>query len=313
MSTVEANVEVPDIPVPDENDLEVTEARIARVGDLTVRRMLPMRLRRSVGAWCFIDHYGPLDVDGVTGMNVPPHPHIGLQTVTWLLRGNVLHRDSLGSEQLIKPRQLNLMTSGRGIAHAEESPAAHDPTLHGVQLWVALPDASRHIEPAFEHHAQLPQASLGGFTISVLVGDLAGASSPATAFSPIVGAQLSAAAEPARCLLPLRPDYEHVLFVARGTADVEGAQLQPGQLLYLPTGRHEVNVATPADTTVILLGGEPLGEPLLMWWNFVARTPEEIAAAAAAWRAGEFSPVGGYQGEPMPAPPLDAARLRRPR
>ena len=313
MSRIDADVEVADAPVPEDNDLELTEARDARVGAMTVRRMLPLRTRRSVGAWCFIDHYGPMDVDGVTGMNVPPHPHIGLQTVTWLLEGNVLHRDSLGSEQLIKPGQLNLMTSGRGIAHAEESPADHDLTLHGVQLWVALPDASRHVEPAFEHHAQLPQAGLGGFTISVLVGELAGASSPALAFSPIVGAQLSAAAAPASCLLPLRPDYEHVLFVATGTADVEGAPLQPGQLLYLPAGRHEVSVATPADTTLILLGGEPLGEPLLMWWNFVARTPEEIGAAAAAWRAGEFGPVGGYQGDPMPVPPLDPARLRRPR
>jgi redox-sensitive bicupin YhaK (pirin superfamily) len=312
VSTVEANVEAPGDRIQERNDLEVTEARNARVGPLTVRRMLPLRLRRSVGAWCFIDHYGPLDVDGVTGMNVPPHPHIGLQTVTWLLRGNVLHRDSLGTEQLIKPAQLNLMTSGRGIAHAEESPAVHDPTLHGVQLWVALPDASRQVGPAFEHHGQLPQTSVGGFAISVLIGDLAGASSPATAFSPIVGAQLSSAAGSARGVLPLRPDYEHALFVATGQADVEGAVLQPGQLLYLPTGRHEMTVAAPAGTTLILLGGEPLGEQLLMWWNFVARTPEEIGAAAASWRAGEFGPVGGYQGEPMQAPPLDAVRLRRP-
>jgi quercetin 2,3-dioxygenase len=313
VSTVEANVEAPGDRVPEGNDLEVTAARNARVGAMTVRRMLPLRLRRSVGAWCFIDHYGPLDVDGVTGMSVPPHPHIGLQTVTWLLRGNVLHRDSLGTEQLIRPRQLNLMTSGRGIAHAEESPEAHDPTLHGVQLWVALPDASRNVEPAFEHHGQLPQTSVGGFTISVLIGDLAGAQSPATAFSPIVGAQLSAVAGSASCLLPLRPDYEHVLFVATGQADVEGALLQPGQLLYLPAGRHKMAITAPADATLILLGGEPLGEQLLMWWNFVARTPDEIGAAAAAWRAAEFGPVGGYQGEPMQAPPLDVLRLRRSR
>jgi quercetin 2,3-dioxygenase len=312
VSTVEANVEAPGDRVPEGNDLEVTEARNARVGAMTVRRMLPLRLRRSVGAWCFIDHYGPIDVDGVTGMSVPPHPHIGLQTVTWLLRGNVLHRDSLGTEQLIKPGQLNLMTSGRGIAHAEESPQIHDPTLHGVQLWVALPDASRHVEPAFEHHGQLPQTSIGGFAISVLIGDLAGASSPASAFSPIVGAQLSAAAGSASCLLPLRADYEHAVFVATGQADVEGALLQPGQLLYLPTGRDQMALAAPAGATLILLGGEPLSEQLLMWWNFVARTPEEIAEATAAWREGEFGPVGGYQGDPLAAPPLDAARLRRP-
>jgi redox-sensitive bicupin YhaK (pirin superfamily) len=218
VSRVDADVEDLNVPVPEKNDLELTEARDARVGDMTVRRMLPLRLRRSVGAWCFIDHYGPTDVDGLTGMNVPPHPHIGLQTVTWLLTGDVLHRDSLGSEQLIRPGQLNLMTSGRGIAHAEESPADHDPTLHGVQLWVALPDASRQVDPAFEHHGELPAVSLGGFGISVLLGELAGASSPATTFSPIVGAQLSASGRAASCLLPLRPDYEHVIFVAQGQA-----------------------------------------------------------------------------------------------
>ena len=313
MSTVEANVEVPGDPVPEPVDLEVTQARNARAGDLTVRRMLPLRLRRSVGPWCFIDHYGPMDVDGVAGMNVPPHPHIGLQTVTWLLAGNVLHRDSLGTEQLIRPGQLNLMTSGRGIAHAEESPAEHDPTLHGVQLWVALPDASREVEPAFEHHDELPATSLGGFGISVLTGDLAGARSPATAFSPIIGAQLSAGDHPGDCVLPLRPDYEHAIFVAAGQASVNGARLEPGQLLYLPLGHPRANVAAPPQSTLLLLGGEPLREQLLMWWNFVARTPDEIAAATAAWRAGEFGPVGGYQGEPLPAPPLDLRLLRSPR
>jgi redox-sensitive bicupin YhaK (pirin superfamily) len=312
VSTVEANPEVTSNPVPEPHDLELTEARNARVGDMTVRRLLPLRLRRSVGAWCFVDHYGPTDVDGVAGMNVPPHPHIGLQTVTWLLAGNVLHRDSLGSEQLITPGQLNLMTAGRGIAHAEESPARHDPVLHGVQLWVALPDAGRFTKPAFEHHPQLPQNRLGGFAITVLIGELAGASSPATTFSPIVGAELTAAHRAASCLLPLRPDFEHVAFVAAGRASVDDVELAVGQLMYLPTGRPEAVLAAPAGATLMLLGGVPLGEPLLMWWNFVARTPEEIAAAAAAWRAGEFGAVGGYEGDPLPAPPLNAARLRRP-
>jgi quercetin 2,3-dioxygenase len=130
MSTVDADLEIGEAPVRG-NDLEVTEAREVRVGDIAVRRLLPLRLRRSVGAWCFVDHYGPTSVDGVAGMRVPPHPHIGLQTVTWLIQGNVLHRDSLGSEQLIRPGQLNLMTAGRGIAHSEESPVEHDPLLHG--------------------------------------------------------------------------------------------------------------------------------------------------------------------------------------
>jgi len=312
MSTIEANPEVTSSPVPEINDLELTAARDARVGAITVRRLLPLRLRRSVGAWCFVDHYGPMDVDGVAGMNVPPHPHIGLQTVTWLLAGTVLHGDSLGTEQLIRPGQLNLMTAGRGIAHAEESPKVHDPTLHGVQLWVALPDVSRHVQPGFEHHQELPQAGLGGFAITVFMGELAGAGSPAITFSPIVGAELTAAGRPANCLLPLRPDFEHVAFVAAGRASVDDVQLAVGQLLYLPVGRPEAIFAAPPGSTLILLGGVPLGEQLLMWWNFVARTPEEIATATAAWGAGEFGPVGGYCGDPLPAPPLDAARLHRP-
>ena len=149
MSTVDA-----DVTVPDAAEAELTLARVARAGDLEVRRLMPLRRRRSVGAWCFVDHYGPMSVDGVAGMQVPPHPHIGLQTVTWLLAGNVLHRDSLGSEQLIRPGQLNLMTAGRGIAHSEESPEDHDPALHGVQLWLALPGPDRDVAPAFEHHAR---------------------------------------------------------------------------------------------------------------------------------------------------------------
>jgi redox-sensitive bicupin YhaK (pirin superfamily) len=310
VSTVEADVEVAQAPVCTDG-LELTDARQAQVGDMTVRRLLPLRLRRSVGAWCFVDHYGPMSVDGVAGMQVPPHPHIGLQTVTWLFAGNVLHRDSLGSEQMIRPGQLNLMTSGRGIAHAEESPGEHDPQLHGVQLWVALPDAHRHVAPAFEHHAELPTTAASGFTVTTFMGELGAERSPATAFSPIVGAELIAA-ERTQARIPLTSDFEHVIFVAAGSAEVEGTSLRPGQLLYLSTGRERATVAADAGGRLILLGGIPLGEPLLMWWNFVARTPGEIEAATADWRAGRFGDVGGYQGDPLPAPPLNAARLRAP-
>jgi len=295
--------------------LEVTGAREARVGDMTVRRLLPLRLRRSVGAWCFADHYGPMSVDGVAGMQVPPHPHIGLQTVTWLVSGNVLHRDSLGSEQMIKPGQLNLMTAGRGIAHSEESPAEHDPQLHGVQLWVALPEAARQADPAFEHHADLPATGVGGFQITVFIGSLAGAESPARAFSEIVGAEIVSARDTrdARGRIPLTPAYEHVMFVTAGSAEIEGTALRRGSLLYLSAGREQVSVAAAAGARLLLLGGVPLGESLLMWWNFVARTPEEVAAAVADWREGRFGRVGGYRGDPLPAPPLDTARLRAAR
>jgi redox-sensitive bicupin YhaK (pirin superfamily) len=311
MSAVEADLDAAEIPVTHDG-VEVTDARQATVGDIAVRRLLPLRLRRSVGAWCFVDHYGPASVDGVTGMNVPPHPHIGLQTVTWLMAGNVLHRDSLGSEQMIRPGQLNLMTAGRGIAHAEESPADHDPLLHGVQLWVALPEQSRLAEPAFEHHVELPAARAGGLDVTVLLGSLAGATSTATTFSEIVGAQLSAARD-VRGGMEVNPSFEHVVFVTAGAAEVAGSELRPGSLEYLPPGREQIQIAAREGTTAMLLGGVPLGEQLLMWWNFVARTPEEIQAAAADWRAGRFGEVGGYAGEPLAAPPLDLARLIRRR
>ena len=315
MSTLDTDLDAIVRPVMADG-LELTRARIAAVGDMSVRRLLPLRMRRSVGAWCFIDHYGPMSVDGVTGMAVPPHPHIGLQTVTWLMAGNVLHRDSLGSEQMIRPGQLNLMTAGRGIAHAEESPAAHDPLLHGVQLWVALPDASRLTEPDFEHHAELPVTQAGGLAITVLLGSLAGPPgapglrSPATTFSDIVGAELAAATD-VRERIALEPAFEHVVFVTSGAASVAGIELAPGSLLYLPPGRDILTVMAAAGTAAMLLGGVPLGEPLLMWWNFVARTPQEIAAAVAGWQQGMFGEVGGYAGPPLAPPPLDAARLAR--
>jgi quercetin 2,3-dioxygenase len=309
VSTVDAELEIAEAPVVAAG-VELTEAREAHVGDMAVRRLLPLRLRRSVGAWCFIDHYGPMSVDGVTGMRVPPHPHIGLQTVTWLISGNVLHKDSLGSEQMIRPGQLNLMTAGRGIAHAEESPAERDPSLHGVQLWVALPDASRHTEPAFAHHPQLPAAGIGGFDVTVFIGSFGDVRSPAVTFSEIVGAELAAARD-ASGVIPLATPYEHVIFVATGSARVDGTVLRPGQLLYLAVGRDQAGVSAAAGSRLFVLGGVPLGERLLMWWNFVARTPEEITAAAAGWREGRFAAVADYDGEPMPAPPLDAVRLRR--
>jgi quercetin 2,3-dioxygenase len=309
VSTVDAQLEVQRTPVKTP-DAEITEAREAQVGDMAVRRLLPLRLRRSVGAWCFVDHYGPMSVDGVTGMRVPPHPHIGLQTVTWLISGNVLHRDSLGSEQVIRPGQLNLMTAGRGIAHSEESPADHDPSLHGVQLWVALPDASRHTEPAFAHHAELPVTGIGGFEVTVFAGSLAGARSPAATFSEIVGAELAAPRD-ASGSIPLAHEHEHVIFVAIGQARVDVTVLRPGQLLYLGPGHDQVNMTALAGGRLFLLGGVPLGEPLLMWWNLVARTPAEIEATVADWREGRFGTVAGYHGEPLPAPPL--TNLRPPR
>jgi redox-sensitive bicupin YhaK (pirin superfamily) len=166
-------------PAPSTHVVEVTPSREALVGDSTVRRALPTRGRRTVGPWCFLDHAPEALVDARrAGMRVGPHPHIGLQTVTWLLDGEVVHRDSIGSEQSIRPGQLNLMSAGRGVVHAEETPASYRGRLHGVQLWVAQPERTRHGPPAFEHHGELPRVELDNAIATVIVGAFAGTPSP---------------------------------------------------------------------------------------------------------------------------------------
>lgn len=164
---------------------ELLSPRQVKLGGSTeVRRLLPNLGRRMIGAWAFVDHYGPDDIADEPGMQVPPHPHMGLQTVSWLHEGEVLHRDSTGSLQTIRPRELGLMTSGRAISHSEESPRSHARYLHGAQLWVALPDAHRHTDPRFEHHADLPTVTAPGLSATVLLGALDGAASPGTTYTP---------------------------------------------------------------------------------------------------------------------------------
>ncbi len=208
--------------------VDVFEARKAAIGDGTeVRRLLPQRALRTIGAWCFLDHYGPDDVSAGLGMQVPPHPHTALQTASWLFSGLVLHRDSLGTEQLIRPGELNLMTSGRGIAHSEESPADRPATLHGVQLWIALPDAHRFTEPSFAHHAGLPVLEIGGATVTVVAGEFGGQRSPATVYSPLVGLEI-AVPEGGAVTLPLRPDFEHGVLAVDGRPRWPGRRSSPG-------------------------------------------------------------------------------------
>jgi redox-sensitive bicupin YhaK (pirin superfamily) len=275
-----------------------------------VRRLLPTLGRRMVGAWCFVDHYGPDDITGEPGMQVPPHPHIGLQTVSWLLDGEVLHRDSLGNEQLIRPGELGLMTAGRAIAHAEQSPVRHPALLHGAQMWVALPDTARAVAPAWQHHHELPALTDGGLTATVILGDLAGARSPGRTYSPLVGVDL-ALAPGARALLPVEADFEYAVLSASGFAEVDGTVLEPGALLYLGCGRHDLRLASEPGARLLLLGGEPFAEQIVMWWNFVARTGEEIVEARDAWmRGSRFGTVHDYAGAPLAAPPLPATPLK---
>ncbi|MFG1954522.1 pirin family protein [Micromonospora sp. NPDC048830] len=276
----------------------------------TVRRLLPQRQRRMVGAWCFVDNFGPDDVADRPGMEVPPHPHTGLQTVTWLLDGEIVHRDSLGNVQPIRPGQLNVMTSGHGIAHSERSPAAHPPVMHGVQLWVALPDAARAGAADFAHHADLPVWRDGDLDVTLLAGEIAGERSPAVVHTPLVGAQLVArGGAPAR--LPLRRDFEYGLLAMSGSAQVGDVPVAPGALLYLAAGRESLTLHAAPGSHLLLLGGVPFEEPLVMWWNFVGRSHEEVAAARADWMAGRrFGVVADDPAPPLPAPELPTTRLK---
>ena len=278
---------------------------------LPVTRTLPNKQRRTVGAWCFLDAYGPHDLTGSDGMRVGPHPHTGLQTVTWLVAGEVLHRDSLGTTQEIRPGQLNIMTAGRGISHSEETPAAHSPALQGVQLWVALPHAVRDMPPAFASFADLPVVSDGGLTATVLIGSFAGSASPAPAHSPLLGADVTL--DPGTDVaVPLRSDFEYAVLALDGTTTVDGVALSPGPLLYLETGRFSVRMAAPAGASrVLLLGGEPFEERLVMWWNFVGRDHDEIVQMRADWVDGtpRFGTVRGYDGPSIPAPAMPITRL----
>ena len=277
-----------------------------------VRRLLPTLGRRMVGAWAFVDHYGPDDVAATSGMQVTPHPHTGLQTVSWLIEGSVHHRDSLGSDVTFGPRQLALMTAGRGIAHSEQSPVPHPRLLHGAQLWVALPDGARDTAPSFEHHAALPGFTSDGLTATVLMGSFGGATSPGTAHSPLLGVDLDLAAG-ADVEVPLEPGFEHALLGAAGGADVEGAPLAHGAMVYLGTGRRSVRVRTDAPTRLLLLGGEPFEERLVMWWNFIGRSGEEIVEYAERWNDGDarFGAVPGFgDDERQLAPALPPVPLK---
>jgi redox-sensitive bicupin YhaK (pirin superfamily) len=285
--------------------VEIGEGRLTTVGGIPVQRLLPRRGRRTVGPWCFVDHFGPADVPEAA-MRVGPHPHIGLQTVTWVLDGEVLHRDSLGSEQLIKPGQLNLMTAGGGVAHAEETPDGATGTLHGLQFWVAQPDATRSGAAAFEHHASLPEAEVGPLVATVLVGELAGARSPARADSPLVGADLDLTGPAA---VPVDPAFEHGLLVVDGPLAVDGTAVAPGAFAYFAPGRSELDLAPGGGVTrarALLLGGVPFEEPVLMWWNFVARSREEMVQARQDWEAGSdrFGAVESGLGRIAAPPPL---------
>ena len=268
--------------------VEVREGRQTSVGGLDVVRVLPTKGRRTVGAWCFVDVLGPVDAEKPDPMEVGPHPHIGLSTVTWLLEGEALHTDSLGSEQVIRPGQLNLMTAGGGIAHAE---LAARPPFGGVQMWVAQPEATRHGSPAFQHVADLPVREGDGATVLVFAGELDSARSAARTDTALVGMDVTVHGR--RTALPAQGDFEYAVVPLDGTVKVGPEIVEPGWLALVPPGITELPLETRSSARMLVLGGEPLGEPIEMWWNFVARSKGEITQAWRDWRdrTDRFGPV----------------------
>ncbi|HEY5230978.1 MAG TPA: pirin family protein, partial [Galbitalea sp.] len=300
--------------------VEILEPRDVPLGGpraMSVRRTLPQRARSLIGAWCFVDHYGPDVVTTSGGMTVPPHPHTGLQTVTWLFAGEIEHRDSAGSHAIVRPGELNLMTAGRGIQHSEVS--LPDTTmLHGAQLWIALPDATRRAAPFFESFVPTP-FEFGGATISVFLGELLGHSSTARTFSRVVGAQIDLPAN-SRIELPIEAGFEHGLLVDVGSPTANGHPIARSELAYLATGVTTLTIDTGEEPLrALLIGGEPLGEQIVMWWNFLGRNHDEIVLFRREWQAeviagenesGRFGHVIGYDGRALPAPELPNVRLR---
>lgn len=279
--------------------------RETSVGALKVQKALPIRQKRLVGAWCFLDRFGPLSFSEAKPMDVAPHPHIGLQTVSWLLQGEILHNDSLGSEALLRPGGVNVMTSGGGIAHAEETPGKNSGLLNGVQLWIALPDAYRNGQASFQHLEEVPIIEQAGGMVSVFAGSVLGCSSPAIHFSPVLGADIALHAS-ASLELPLDPSFEHAALLVTGDAEIEGQSIDSINLNYLGTNRSSVKFNSSNGCRVLLLGGPPFTEKILMWWNFVARTAAEIAQARSDWQSHQRFGEVRYRG-----PRLDAPSLQR--
>ena len=297
---------------------------------MPVRRTLPQKKRSLIGSWCFLDHYGPEPVAVTGGMRVARHPHTGLATVSWLFSGEIEHRDSAGYSATVRPGEVNLMVAGRGISHQELS-TAETTILHGAQLWFALPDSTRQMAPTFEHYAPEP-VRRDGAQLKVFLGSLAGSTSPVQTYTPPLMAAEITLLPGSSLELDVNPDFEHGILLDAGKLVLNGEDMPVAQLAYLPQGQDRVLLQAPeSPVRLLLIGGEPLGEQIVMWWNFVGRSHEEIAGYRAAWQseigAGpapaahggaypdgapnpRFGPYPPGQLPPLPAPVLPNVRLR---
>jgi redox-sensitive bicupin YhaK (pirin superfamily) len=284
---------------------QVIVPRSVDLGDgFSVRRALPSARSRMVGPFIFFDHFGPAEFRAGTGLDVRPHPHIGLATVTYLFDGEIMHRDSLGTAAPIKPGEVNWMTAGRGIVHSERTGAEQRTTaspIHGLQMWVGLPAAKEEMEAGFAHHAvtEFPMVKENGTSVRVVVGSLYGKSSPVpvvheTMFGDV---HLSAGSQ-----LPLDTDHEErALYVLEGTVDIAGDKFVPGRLLVFKPG-DKITLTAATDTHFVILGGAPMDGPRHIWWNFVSSRKDRIEQAKADWKAGHFGKVPGDEIEFIPLP-----------
>lgn len=310
--------------------VEVLEPRPVPLGGLramTVHRTLPQRQRSLVGAWCFLDHYGPDDISETGGMQVPRHPHTGLATVSWLFTGRIDHLDSGGNAASVIPGELNLMIAGRGITHQEIS-ASSTGSLHGVQLWYALPEQTRNSDNHFVHYAPEPLVH-AGVTARVFIGDLLGSVSPVLTRTPdLLGAELLL--EPGAAIrLTVRRDFEHAVLAENAQVTVNSVATPHRSLAYIPVGSDTIEVtAAEEGARVILLGGVPFEESIVMWWNFIGRDHDEIVEYRRRYQAemgfdpmlpedadkpalfGRF-PSGTPAALPAPALPLSRLKPRR--
>jgi redox-sensitive bicupin YhaK (pirin superfamily) len=283
---------------------QVIVPRTVDLGDFAVRRALPSARTRMVGPFIFFDHFGPAEFRAGNGLDVRPHPHIGLATVTYLFDGEIMHRDSLGTEMAIRPGEVNWMTAGRGIVHSErtrsERRVDHEP-IHGLQMWVALPAAKEEMEAGFAHHAtaEFPIVKDNGKNVRVVVGSLYGASSPVpTVHETIFGdVHLKPGSK-----LPLDTDHEErAVYVIDGVIDIYGDKFEAGRLLVFKPG-DTVTISAVTDTHFVILGGAPMDGPRHIWWNFVSSRKERIEQAKADWKAGHFGKVPGDEIEFIPLP-----------
>lgn len=302
--------------------VELLPARDVPLGGpraMQVRRSLPQRARSLIGAWCFVDHYGPDDVAASGGMVVPGHPHTGLQTVSWLSAGEVEHRDTTGVHAFVRPGELNIMTAGSGIAHSEHSTASTS-VLHGVQLWVALPEAHRNTAPGFTHYAP-DVVGLRVARARVFLGSLFGQRSPVATWSELIGAEVVLDAG-ASLEIEVDPAHEHGLLADTGTISMGELRASAGEILFHPIGTDTLRVRAGDDgpARFLVLGGEPFGEQIVMWWNFIGRSHSEITAFRDDWQRERGLPGGDPQGRfgsfpdawatTLPAPELPNLRLR---